>query len=95
MRQNRQNISLHPACRINKGIMKRKGCIYSEFHNRGRNRNPSVGGSVLRKGVGLIRGGSMRWVAEISYHGKRYRCRSYYYDRVEAWLKDMREKFND
>lgn len=75
--------------------MERKGTIYTEYHNKGRRYGGGVGGSVLRKGVGLVRGHQYRWVAEISYHNKRYRCRSYSYDRVYSWLMDMREKFND
>ena len=75
--------------------MRRMGTIYSEYHNHGKRRDSGVGGSVLRKGVGLVRSTQRRWVAEISYHGKRYRCRSYFYERVYSWLLDMREKFND
>lgn len=75
--------------------MERKGTIYTECHNKGRRRKGGVGGCVLRKGVGLVRSHQYRWVAEISYHGKRYRCRSYHYDRVYSWLMGMREKFND
>lgn len=51
--------------------MIRKGCIYQEYHNHGRRRNGGVGGSVLRKGVGLVRAKQYRYVAEISYYGKR------------------------
>lgn len=36
-----------------------------------------------------------RYVAEISYFGKRYRCRSAHYDRVHVWLEDMKQKFNN
>lgn len=75
--------------------MERKGTIYSEYHNKGRRQGGGVGGSVLRKGVGLVRGCQYRWVAEISYHRKRYRCRSYHYERVRSWLESMREKFKD
>lgn len=75
--------------------MYRKGCIYSEYHNKGKHYKAGTGGAVLRKGVGLVRGTCMRWVAEFSYHGHRYRCRSYNYSRVETWLRDMQEKYND
>ena len=51
--------------------MQRKGTIYTECHNKGRRRKGGVGGCVLRKGVGLVRSHQYRWVAEISYHGKR------------------------
>lgn len=77
--------------------MERKGCIYTEYHNKGkRNRSgTATGGAVLRRGVGLVRGQCMRYVGEISFHGKRYRCRSYHLSRVEGWLRDMREKLSD
>lgn len=75
--------------------MERKGTIYNECHNKGRRRNGGVGGCALRKGAGLVRSLQYRWVAEISYHGKRYRCRSYHYERVRNWLMSMREKFSD
>lgn len=75
--------------------MERKETIYKECHNKGRRRNGGVGGCALRKGAGLVRSLQYRWVAEISYHGKRYRCRSYHYERVRNWLMGMREKFSD
>lgn len=72
-----------------------KGTIYTEYHNKGhKNRGSGVGGARFIRGVGYRRGSQYRWVAEITYHGKRYRCRSYYYERVYAWLEAMRQKFN-
>lgn len=78
--------------------MKRRGTIYSELHNHGRRSGGSQDGnrSSLRlvKGVGAQRCYGYRWVAEICVHGKRYRCRSYDYNQVVAWLDDMSEKFS-
>lgn len=39
--------------------------------------------------------GSDDIVAEISYHGKRYRCRSYNFRVVRAWLDHMCDRFNN
>ena len=36
----------------------------------------------------------LRWVAEISYHGHRYRFRSTNYNNARRWLDDMINKFN-
>ena len=76
----------------------RHGCIYMEYHNRGRNRGSNTeirAGWHRVRGVGMTRNYLYRWVAEISYYGKRYRCRSAHYDRVHAWLDDMKQKFNN
>ena len=76
----------------------RRGCIYMEYHNRGRNRggtHDNHAGWHRVRGVGMTRNYLYRWVAEISYYGKRYRCRSAHYDRVHAWLDDMKQKFNN
>jgi hypothetical protein len=80
--------------------MKRRGCIYTELHNHGRKRR---GGSSdgnrssarLVRGVGMKRSYGYRWVAEIMYHGKRYRCRSYSYNVVRDWLDGMINCFGD
>ena len=75
--------------------MKRKGCIYEEYHNKGKHYTSGIGGTVLRKGVGTIRGRTKRFVGEFSYHGHRFRCRFYHFERVRAWLTDMIEKYQD
>lgn len=75
----------------------RTGCIYTEYHNRGKNRGGSCenrSGWHRVRGAGMERNYMYRYVAEISYYGKRYRCRSARYERVRAWLDDMRERFN-
>ena len=36
-----------------------------------------------------------RWVAEIYFQRKRYRCRSYDYKKVKTWLDQMRDRFSD
>lgn len=71
-----------------------KGCIYTEYHNKGKHykgtlfrRDPHSNPNYLS--------GCFRYVAEIHYHGKRYRCRSHIYERVFRWLQDMRNKFNE
>lgn len=76
----------------------RRGCIYMEYHNRGRNRGSNTeirAGWHRVRGVGMTRNYLYRYVAEISYFGKRYRCRSAHYDRVHAWLEDIKQKFNN
>lgn len=79
--------------------MIRKGTIYTEAHNHGRRRGGSSDGnrsSMQRvRGVGMQRRYGYRWVAEIHYHNKRYRCRSYDFSRVRAWLDDMTDRFSD
>lgn len=52
-------------------------------------------GNAYRRGVGRVKNWKARWVAEISYHGKRYRMRSTNVNNCEAWLADMRVKFSD
>lgn len=63
-----------------------KGCIYPDFSSSG-----SKGYSYVR-GVGRVNW--RRWVGEIIYHGKRYRCRSKDLRKVERWREDMCNKFN-
>lgn len=67
--------------------MKRKGCIYSEFTNKGNHSLRYVRGS---KPVICA-----RWVAEIQVHGKRYRFRSTNLMNVRMWLDDMVSKYGD
>lgn len=79
--------------------MVRHGTIYTELHNHGRRSGGSQDGNRssmrLVKGAGMQRCYGYRWVAEITYHGKRYRCRSYDYSRVRVWLDQMCDRFND
>lgn len=72
--------------------MIRRGCIYSEMTYDVRRKGRESSGltnygcrSVAKK---------FRWVAEIRYHGKRYRFRSTNFNNVRAWLDDMVRKFN-
>ena len=78
--------------------MKRKGCIYSEVRNnlgKGHNMSNGSGGGTLRRGVGFVPSTYYRWVAEISYHGRRYRLRSTNFANVQSWLQAMSERFSD
>lgn len=79
--------------------MKRKGTIYTELHNHGRRSGGSQDGnrSSMRhvRGVGMQRCYGYRWVAEIHYHGKRYRQRSYDYNLVRTWLDQMIDRFSE
>lgn len=70
--------------------MIRTGCIYSEQNNPGLRRGR--GGSELH--VYGTPSKRLRWVAEIVYHGHRYRFRSTNYNNVRRWLDDMVNKFN-
>lgn len=67
--------------------MKRTGCLYSEFTNKGRS------SARYRRGCKPIY--CFRWVGEMTVMGKRYRCRSTNYNNVRAWLEDMRNKYGD
>lgn len=74
------------------------GTIYTELHNRGRLRNNGSGNSFstrMVKGVGMVTCYKYRWVAEITYHRKRYRCRSVHFHVVKAWLDEMRNRFSN
>ena len=64
------------------------GCIYPDFSSRGKGRGSGNTGYRYVRGVGRVN--YRRWVAEVTYFGKRYRCRS----TVEIWLNDMCNKFN-
>ena len=79
--------------------MVRKGCIYLEYHNKGRKHGGSADGnrSSMRfvRGVGMQRAYGYRWVGEIMYKRKRYRIRSYDYNNVRTWLTAMSERFSD
>lgn len=79
--------------------MKRKGTIYKEMHNHGRRSSGSQDGnrsSMSRvRGVGMQRRYGYRWVAEIYFQRKRYRCRSYDYKKIKTWLDQMRDRFSD
>lgn len=67
-----------------------KGCIYPDFSSKGK----GSGSTGLRYVRGVGRVSYRRWVGEITYHHKRYRCRSTDLRKVERWLEDMRNKFN-
>ena len=79
--------------------MKRHGTIYTEQHNHGRRSGGSQDGNRssmrLVKGAGMQRCYGYRWVAEFSYHRKRYRIRSYDYSKVRQWLDQMIDRFKD
>lgn len=60
---------------------KRKGCIYSEFTNKGRTSTRYV------RGCKPVR--CFRWVGEIQVDRKRYRFRSTNYGNVRFWLDTM------
>lgn len=76
---------------------KRTGCIYVEVQrNTGKSNN---GGGLYQpryiRGVGRRDCGRLRYVGEISYHGKRYRFRSTNYSNVDSWMKRMTIRFSD
>lgn len=79
--------------------MKRRGCIYMEMHNHGRRSGGNQDGNrssvKMVRGVGMSRCYGYRWVAEIMYKKKRYRCRSYSFQVVRDWLDGMIECFGD
>lgn len=68
------------------------------MHNHGRRSSGSQDGnrSSCRRvrGVGMQRCYGYRWVGEIVYQRKRYRCRSYSYRVVRRWLDGMCARFN-
>lgn len=79
--------------------MVRHGCIYLEYHNKGRrssgNNDGNRSSARYIRGVGLQRAYGYRWVGEITYKRKRYRIRSYDYNNVLSWLLSMSERFSD
>ena len=77
--------------------MRRKGCIYEEEQRNYRGRAQSGRGTQgrLMKGVVWVSQKRRRWVAEISYHGKRFRFRSTDFDNVRSWLNAMSDRYSD
>ena len=77
--------------------MRRKGCIYEEEQRNYRGRAQSGRGTQGRlvKGVGWVSQKRRRWVAEISYHGKRFRFRSTDFNNVRSWLNAMSDRYSD
>ena len=77
--------------------MRRKGCIYEEEQRNYKGRAQSGRGTQCRlmKGVGWVSQTRRRWVAEISYHGKRFRFRSTDFDNVRSWLNAMSDRYSD
>lgn len=76
----------------------RTGCIYSEEQrNLGKGRAQTGRGCSYHylKGVGKVTSQRRRWVGEIMYYGKRYRFRSTDLRNVQAWLNEMKQRFND
>lgn len=69
-----------------------KGCIYPDYSSKGKGRGSGNTGCRYVRGVGRVN--YRRWVAQVQYHGKRYRCRSTNRHIVEMWLTDMCNKFN-
>lgn len=65
-------------------MRQRKGCIYSEFTNKGRR--------SVRYFKGCAPVYCFRWVGEICIRRKRYRFRSTSRHNVEMWLADMINK---
>ena len=77
--------------------MRRRVCIYEEEQRNHIGRSKSGRGTQgrLMKGVGWVRQKRRRWVAEISYHGKRFRFRSTDFDNVRSWLNAMSDRYSD
>ena len=77
--------------------MRRKGCIYEEEQRNYKGRVQSGRGTQGRlvKGVGWVSHTRRRWVAEISYHGKRFRFRSTDFNNVRSWLNAMSDRYSD
>ena len=67
-----------------------RGCIWIDYTTK---RGTGRCGCRYIRGVG--RQTFRRYVAEVEYHGKRYRCRNVSYNVVRRWLDDMCAKFND
>ena len=77
--------------------MRRRGCIYEE-EQRNYQRLAQIGRGTqgrLMKGVGLVSQTRRRWVAEISYHGKRFRFRSTDFENVRSWFNAMSDRYSD
>lgn len=77
--------------------MRRRRCIYEEEQRNYKGRAQSGRGTQGRlvKGVGWVSQTRRRWVAEISYHGKRFRFRSTDFDNVRSWLNAMSDRYSD
>ena len=77
--------------------MRRRGCIYEEEQRNYKGRAQSGRGTQgrLMKGVGWVSQTRRRLVAEISYHGKRFRFRSTDFDNVRSWLNAMSDRYSD
>lgn len=77
--------------------MRRAGCIYSEEQRNVHGRCPSGRGQQGRcvRGVGWVAQSRRRWVAEISYHGRRHRFRSTNFENVRQWLREMSDRLSD
>ena len=77
--------------------MRRRGCIYEEEQRNYKGRAQSGRGTQgrLMKGVGWVSHTRRRCVAEISYHGKRFRFRSTDFDNVRSWLNAMSDRYSD
>ena len=77
--------------------MRRRGCIYEEDQRNHRGRAQSGRGTQgrLMKGVGWVSQTRRRWVAEISYHGKRFRFRSTDFENVRSLLNAMSDRYSD
>ena len=77
--------------------MRRRGRIYEEEQRNYKGRAQSGRGTQGRlvKGVGLVSQTRSRWVAEISYHGKRFRFRSTDFNNVRSWLNAMSDRYSD
>lgn len=77
--------------------MRRRGCIYEEEQRNYKGRAQSGRGTQGRlvKGVGWVSQKRRRLVAEISYHGKRFRFRSTDFNNVRSWLNAMSDRYSD
>lgn len=77
--------------------MRRKGCIYEEEQRNYKGRVSRGCGTQGRlvKGVGWVSQTRRRWVAEIVYHGKRFRFRSTDFENVRSWLRAMSDRYSD
>lgn len=77
--------------------MRRRWCIYEEEQRnyKGRAQSGRVTQVRLVKGVGWVSQTRRRWVAEISYHGKRFRFRSTDFENVMSWLNAMSDIYSN
>ena len=78
-------------------MVHRKGCIYSEIKRNTKGRVQRGCGSAghLVRDVGFVPSETRRWVGEITIQNKRYRFRSTNLYAVQAWLKEMVQKYGD